>query len=136
MRIRSRFATAALFVTTLHFSLVTAATGAETNPHDAIGAINFYGYQGLDLAKVRAALPVRVGDPITNQTKKMIEAAIADAIGSKPTQVATVCCDATGRTLVYIGLQGGTYQPVRHQSDADGKRAVADGDRGVGASHR
>jgi hypothetical protein len=84
--------------------------GAQTSPHETIGAIDFYGYQGLDLAKVRAALPVQVGSPLTQQTKEAIEASIMEVTGRKPTQVETVCCDPKGRSLVYVGLRGDTFK--------------------------
>jgi hypothetical protein len=83
----------------------------QANPGETIGAIDFFGYQGLDVAKVRAALPVHEGDQLGQQTKGMIEEAVARVIGKKPTQVATVCCDQKGRSLIYIGLPGGTYKP-------------------------
>jgi hypothetical protein len=83
----------------------------EAAPSDTIGVIDFFGYQGLDVAKVRAALPVRAGDPFTQQTKGLIEDAVARVVGKKPTDVARVCCDGTGRSLIYIGLPGGTYKP-------------------------
>jgi hypothetical protein len=83
----------------------------EAAPSDTIGVIDFFGYQGLDVAKVRAALPVREGDPFTRHTKGLIEDAVERVIGKKPTDVARVCCDGKGRLLIYIGLPGGTYKP-------------------------
>jgi hypothetical protein len=83
----------------------------QANPGATIGAIDFFGYKGLDVAKVRAAMPVREGDQLGKQTKGLIEEAIAKVIGKKPTEVATVCCDQKGRSLIYIGLPGATYKP-------------------------
>ena len=71
---------------------------------DTIGVIDFFGYQGLDVAKVRAALPVHEGDQLDKQTKRLIEDAVERAVGKKPTQVHAVCCDRNGRSLIYIGL--------------------------------
>ena len=85
--------------------------GAAPNPHDTIGAIDFFGYQGLDVAKVRTALPVHAGDQITATTTAQIEDAVAAVIGKKPTQVARICCDQDGHLLLYIGLPGATYKP-------------------------
>jgi hypothetical protein len=81
---------------------------AQTQPSDIIGAIDFYGYQGLDVARVRAALPVQAGSPITQQTRSMIETAVAEVTGKKPTDVSMVCCDRKGRSLIYMGLHGET----------------------------
>jgi hypothetical protein len=91
--------------------IYTMLAPAQAKSSDTIGAINFFGYQGLDLAKVREALPIREGDQLGKETRGQIENAIEKAIGKKPTDVAEVCCDGKGRTLVYIGLPGGTYKP-------------------------
>ncbi len=92
------------------WSLLASAAFGQ---HGTIGPIDFFGYQGLDVAKVRAALPVHTGDRLSNQTKAQIEAAVLGIIGKKPTGVAELCCDQQGRTLIYIGLPGGTYKPIR-----------------------
>jgi hypothetical protein len=84
---------------------------AQTKPSDTIGAIDFFGYQGLDLASVRAALPVHVGSTLTEQTRPAIETAVAKTTGTKPTDVAQVCCDPKGRSMIFIGLRGETFQP-------------------------
>jgi hypothetical protein len=84
---------------------------AQTRPRDTIGAIDFYGYQGLDLETVRAALPVHAGSALTEQTKSMIEIAVANATGEKPTDVAQVCCYPKGASLIYVGLRGETFRP-------------------------
>jgi hypothetical protein len=91
--------------------LWTMSTGAAPKPIGVIGPIDFFGYQGLDVAKVRAALPVHVGDKFTEETQGQIEAAVAGVIGKKPTDVGQVCCDEKGRWLIYIGLPGGSYKP-------------------------
>ena len=91
--------------------LSSALLGAQTPSMGTVGAIDFYGYQGLDLAKIRSALPVHTGDPITNQTIGTIQAAVEKVIGKNPTEVAQPCCDAKGRVTIYIGLPGATYQP-------------------------
>jgi hypothetical protein len=75
---------------------------AQTKPSDVIGSIDFYGYQGLNVARLRAALPVQVGSTLTKQTKPMIEKAVAKVTGEQPTDVAQVCCDPKGRSLIYI----------------------------------
>src|SRR5947209_8790104 len=56
-------------------------TPDHAKPSDAAGAINFFGYQGLDVAKVRAALPVQTGDQLNRQTKGLIEDAVQRVIG-------------------------------------------------------
>jgi hypothetical protein len=83
----------------------------QTKPNDTIGAIELFGYQGLDVAKVRAALPAKEGDQLGPQSKQLIKDAVERVIGKKPTDVAVVCCDQKGRSLIYIGLPGETYKP-------------------------
>ena len=84
---------------------------AQSKPSDTIGAIDFYGYQGLDIESVRATLPVHVGSRLTGQTRPAIEAAVAKVTGQKPTDVSEVCCDPKGRSMIYIGLRGETFKP-------------------------
>jgi hypothetical protein len=90
--------------------LWTVSMGAATKPSDTIGAIDFFGYQGLDVAKVRAALPVHVGDELTGQTKDLINRAVMGVLGKEPTDVAVICCDAKGMSLIYVGLPGKSYK--------------------------
>ena len=40
--------------------------GVAQEKHRRIGEIDFYGYAGLDLEKIRAALPVSEGDELAN----------------------------------------------------------------------
>jgi hypothetical protein len=84
---------------------------AQTKPSDTVGSIDFFGYQGLDVAAVRAALPVRIGSTINEQTKPAIETAVAKVTGTKPTDVTMVCCDPKGRSMIFIGLRGKTFKP-------------------------
>src|SRR5262249_19014960 len=65
-----------------------------------LGAVDFFGYQGLDVAAVRTALPFHEGDSFpppkvhSDQLKKQVADAIERVIGHKPTDVAFICCDA------------------------------------------
>jgi HEAT repeats len=82
-----------------------------------VGDIEFFGYKGLDLEKIREALPIRKGDAFTDQTKAQIREAVTDQLGKEPTDVAAVCCDESGDRLLFIGLpgessEGFAYNPV------------------------
>jgi len=90
--------------------LCALPANAAVEPGHTIGAIDFFGYEGLDVGRTRAALPMHAGDSLTDHTEKSIEAAVVGAIGVKPTDIAVVCCDAAGRQLIYIGLPGKTYR--------------------------
>ena len=101
--------------------VVLLATGtrdlaaAKTRP---LGEIDFFGYKGLDLSAVRAALPFHEGDSFpppkfTAATlKKKVGEVIRQVIGREPTDVAFICCDAKQNAMVYIGLPGESYQSL------------------------
>lgn len=78
-----------------------------------IGAIDFYGYGGLDIEKVRAALPVHVGDIFPSYEAERanspkIRAAILQMIGQPAVSLSNV--QITGAYLIYIGLPGTTLK--------------------------
>lgn len=79
-----------------------------------VGEINYFGYGGLSLQKIRATLPLHVGDSLTHATfsKKPINDAITAAIGKPPTDVDITCCDASQHLEIFIGLPGTTSHPV------------------------
>lgn len=79
-----------------------------------IGAIDFFGYGGMDVSKVQAALPVHVGDKFASiqeaaESSSKIKAAVLQATGKQATNVATV--EVEGALLIYIGLPGSTMKP-------------------------
>jgi hypothetical protein len=90
--------------------MAVVALGQENQRR--IGEIDFYGYAGIDLESVRAALPLHEGDAFPESDSAFfdmiagIRAAITKFIGKAPTDVALVCCDAQGNQMVYIGLPG------------------------------
>ena len=85
-------------------SALLLLTGAA-HAADRIGGIEFFGYTGKDIDAIRKALPVHVGGDYTGEARARIRQAI------HTTDVASVCCDATGSTWVYIGLGG---QAIRY----------------------
>jgi hypothetical protein len=106
-------------------ALVLVATGAfaQFQPGQ-VGVIDFFGYKGIDLQPVLAALPVRVGDTIPGiEAREEWDAAIRSgvrrAIGREPTDVSVVCCDG-GKYLIYIGLPGASSRPVKYHPAPSG----------------
>lgn len=83
-----------------------------------IGALDFFGTAGIDVAAVRAAIPVHVGDTIrwdrSSDLKSRVSAAVARVIGTPPTDVSTVCCDGSGRGMIYVGLPGTNARDLPH----------------------
>ena len=80
-----------------------------------VGEVEFFGYAGVDLARVRAALPLREGDDLERekweQEKEGVRQSVRQVTGGDPTDVAATCCDARGELIIYIGLSG---KPVRY----------------------
>lgn len=85
-----------------------------------IGQIEFYGYAGLDLDRVRAAMPIHEGDPFTTsddtffQTINRVKKEIERVTGHPPTDVAAVCCNTQGNYMIYIGLLGNSIRRTRY----------------------
>ncbi len=83
-----------------------------------LGAIEFFGYKGLDLSAIRAVLPFREGDvfPPSNiprsDLKRRVAERVRQVIGRDPTDIAFVCCDANQNFTAYIGLPGASYQAL------------------------
>jgi hypothetical protein len=83
-----------------------------------LGAVDFFGYRGLDIAAIRAALPFHEGDSFppagvkSGALKQRVGTAIKQVIGREPTDVSFVCCNAKQNYMVYIGLPGESYQAL------------------------
>jgi hypothetical protein len=95
--------------------LIATAPANTQEQSFTIGAINLYGYAGVDVSRLKATLPLREGNQVLTGTKEKIVAditlAIKRAIGREVVDVAPVCCDERGRLLIYIGLRD---ESVRH----------------------
>ncbi len=82
-----------------------------------IGEIEFFGYAGVDLGKVRSALPIREGDAFNidrgENTIAQVREAVKRATGRLPTDVSSTCCDRRNNWIIFIGLSGRTlsYNP-------------------------
>ena len=68
------------------------------------GDVEFFGHQGLDEAKLRAAII----EP--NWSAEGVRAAFA-ATGVQTTNVAIVCCDDDRRKVLFVGIAGTSYRP-------------------------
>jgi hypothetical protein len=101
-------------VVTIWLAVVTASAQPNT-----LGSIDLFGYKGLDVVAVRAALPFRAGDPFpppaaksSDDLKQQVNQRLRQVIGRDSTDVSFVCCDERQGWLVYIGLPGETLQPL------------------------
>jgi hypothetical protein len=78
-----------------------------------IGMVEFFGYAGIDLDKVKGALPFREGEEFNiekiekiEEKKRQAREAVERITGHPPTDVAINCCDNQGNLIIYIGLGG------------------------------
>jgi len=82
-----------------------------------IGEIEFFGYKGLDVARIRAALPFHEGDLFPPQNSDddpalRINQSIRETLGRDATDVNVVCCDGRQLFMIYIGLPGASSRVV------------------------
>jgi len=90
--------------------LVVLLGSAPAHAQNRLGEIDFFGYKGLDVEKIRKALPVKEGDEYLDRMKGRVRAAVVAAIGVEPTDISSKCCDTNGNRLLYIGLPGASYK--------------------------
>jgi hypothetical protein len=80
-----------------------------------IGEIEFFGYAGNDLQKVKAALQIHEQESFDLEAfaekAEQSKFAIKTATGQTPTDIAPVCCDDAGNWIIFIGLSG---KPARY----------------------
>ena len=55
-------------------ALSLGAFAVAQDKHRRIGEIDFYGYAGLDLDRIRAVLPLREGDELSDSDDAVLEA--------------------------------------------------------------
>jgi hypothetical protein len=97
---------------------------AAVHAQDVIGSIDFFGYKGIDLQPVIAAVPVHAGDPFRNTEREAVRTRIKEAIRNvmrdEPAGVTFVCCNPKKEWMIFIGLRENGSQPVRYTSRPDG----------------
>jgi hypothetical protein len=103
----------------------TAVAAFGQSEAKRVGAIDFIGYKGLDVKSIRAALPLREGDPFPgsrsmNNWKEAIKQSVNQVIDRNPTDVTMVCCDDQKNFMIYIGLPGESSKPVAYNSAPNG----------------
>lgn len=105
----------------LSILLLAAPSASQQARAVRVGEIEFFGYSGVDLARVRAALPLREGDTLYQekweQEQQRVREAVRQLIGADPTDVAATCCDAHGDLIIYIGLSG---KPIKYLPEQRG----------------
>lgn len=79
-----------------------------------VGEVYYFGYGGINLAKLRAQMPLHSGDNFSFAAfdGKKIEAAITRVTGKPPTDLSEVCCDEVKHITFYVGVAGTTSRPL------------------------
>ncbi len=86
-----------------------------------IGEIEFFGYSGVDVQKLKAALPVKEGQQFRIEREGELTKILTDVrdtvqkiAGRSASDVAPVCCNTRGDWMLYIGLSGkaASYRPA------------------------
>jgi len=85
------------------FAVTLAAWGQNRQ-----GDIEFFGHQGLDEAKLRAAIGTSSWSP------QKIRTALAT------TDVAIICCDDQRREVLFVGIAGASYSPFPYNPEPTG----------------
>jgi hypothetical protein len=110
--------------------LFLAIVSAGQDKQGIIGEIEFYGDASLDLDKIRAALPIHEGDDFTASPNALLDVSrrigetVNQLTGHEPTDVNTVCCNAQGNWIIYIGLASNSTSNVRYNPLPHGKLAL------------
>jgi hypothetical protein len=108
-------------LTILLMTILLAVIGFGQSQTKRIGAVEFFGYSGIDLDKVRGALPVREGDEISREIveekKRQLREAVERITGHLPTYLEMNCCNDQGNLIIYIGLSG---KPIRYNTRPKG----------------
>ncbi|MGC4055004.1 MAG: hypothetical protein QM757_39690 [Paludibaculum sp.] len=110
------------------FTLLSCAVQAQS-PRVRIGAIEFFGSSGHDLASLRAALPVAEGSDVNAQDMNDLLTRIRST--AKAADVALVCCDRRSPEeswTIFIGWPDGPGDGFRHAAAPHGRlKLPADG---------
>lgn len=116
--------------TCLPFLVLSLMTlGVAQEKHRRIGEIDFYGYAGLDLDNIRAALPVREGDQLSDSDDAVLKAinriteTVKRVVGKPPT-------DSRGSLLRCPGQRDVLY---RSAGRFDGNPAIQSSTKGSGS---
>ena len=103
----------------------SSAVASKSDEKTVIANIDLFGYGHLDVVKLRSVLPIQVGESIEQSEwstyRSRIEKAIRSETGKPPTDVALVCCNENGNSMIYIGVAGASSVAVQHKPAPTGK---------------
>ncbi len=89
-----------------------------------VGEIEFFGYAGLNLERIKAALPLREGDALAIQdfpaTKEKINQSVKHETDHDTTSIAFTCCDNHGNLIIFVGLPGASTRLAKYNTAPKG----------------
>ena len=122
------FSTLCLLTCLPHLQRTSSVDAARSDQKTTIGNIDFFGYGHLDVVKLRSVLPIRPGESIEQSEwisyRSKIDQAIRSQTGKAPTDVARVCCDENGNSMIYIGVAGTTSAAVHFKPAPTGEERL------------
>jgi hypothetical protein len=96
-----------------------------------VGEIEFFGYAGLNLERIKAALPLREGDALAVQdfpaTKEKINQSVKRETDHDTTNIAFTCCDNHGNLMIFVGLPGASTRPAEYNTAPKGSARLPRG---------
>jgi hypothetical protein len=113
----------------IYLAILFALAGGSGRAHDfRVGEIDFFGTKGIDVRRVRLALPVRKGDEVSlgqdSRIRGQIGRAVDHTVGHAPTDVALICCDNSGGLMIFVGLGGTNTATMRVHSAPDNSECL------------
>jgi hypothetical protein len=96
--------------------LLPAVQAAGQTERIRVGKIEYFGTQGVDLAKVKTALPIHEGEQVSLDPDLLaqIKTSIKESTGNDPTDVNPVCCDSQNNWMIYVGLRGENLESFQY----------------------
>jgi hypothetical protein len=98
---------------------LSAVVASKSNKTGTIANIDFFGHGHFDLVKLRSVLPIQPGESFKQADWSTYRSRIDEAIrlqtGKPPTDVALVCCDKNGNSMIYIGVAGTSSVALQHK---------------------
>ena len=95
----------------VHLLSLIALTLGQSQPEKfRIGSIEFFGTAGIDIQRIRSALPMHEQEVLSEEQmhalRNRLSQDIEKTIGHPPTDISFVCCNEQQKLMVFVGLGG------------------------------